>query len=664
MTPKYICHPDFASSDIRPVFFKENPPTDTAEQDPEYLNRHILFRRKFNVEKRGRAILRITADDYYKLYINGSFVTQGPAPSYPFAYYYNEIDVTEHLTEGENVIAVHTYYQGLVNRVWVSADRREMLWCSLSLDGEDLLVSDEAWLVADHMGYSEMGKVGYDTAFLERYDSRAPECRFYLPDFDDSSWRRASVFTAADYTLIPQPTRQLDIYPVDPVNVEKLSNGLRADMGREYVGYPRITARGNKGDKIIIKCAEELNTDGSVRYDMRCNCRYLEEWILSGDEDVLMQYDYKAWQYIELEYPDTVEILDLGMTVRHYPFEARRRYTDESPELTRIFNLCADTLKYGTQEIYMDCPTREKGQYLGDLSVSGRAHTLLTGDTAMFRKAITNFCESSFICPGIMAVSVSSLMQEIADYSLELPLQICWLYSLDGDIDFLRYTEPYVTGMVEYFKRFENADGLIETLSEKWNMVDWPDNLRDGYDFSLTRPDITPGVHNVICSRYIGFLESVNEMYSILGKPLIDSVEKSKSAFIKAFYSDELGLFCDSSEKTHASVHSNIFPLLFDIGTKDDTALTERIIRHIENKKLTSMGVYMAYYALAALIKAGKRDLALTLATDEGAWLNMLSEGATATYEAWGRDQKWNTSLFHPWATAPLVVFADGVRIL
>ena len=38
------------------------------------------------------------------------------------------------------------------------------------------------------------------------------------------------------------------------------------------------------------------------------------------------------------------------------------------------------------------------------------------------------------------------------------------------------------------------------------------------------------------------------------------------------------------------------------------------------------------------------------------------AEGATTTYEAWGKDQKWNTSLFHPWATAPLIVFAKGVR--
>ena len=37
----------------------------------------------------------------------------------------------------------------------------------------------------------------------------------------------------------------------------------------------------------------------------------------------------------------------------------------------------------------------------------------------------------------------------------------------------------------------------------------------------------------------------------------------------------------------------------------------------------------------------------------------MLAEGGTATFEAWGKEQKENASLFHPWAVAPLIVFAD-----
>ena len=70
----------------------------------------------------------------------------------------------------------------------------------------------------------------------------------------------------------------------------------------------------------------------------------------------------------------------------------------------------------------------------------------------------------------------------------------------------------------------------------------------------------------------------------------------------------------------------------------------------------------MAYFALAALVTTGRRDVALELTTSPDAWMNMISEGATTTYEAWGKDQKWNTSLFHPWATAPSIIFSDEVR--
>lgn len=72
------------------------------------------------------------------------------------------------------------------------------------------------------------------------------------------------------------------------------------------------------------------------------------------------------------------------------------------------------------------------------------------------------------------------------------------------------------------------------------------------------------------------------------------------------------------------------------------------------------MGVYMAYFTLAALVKNGERELAEKLTTDERCWLNMIKEGGTTTFEAWGVDQKWNTSLCHPWATAPIIIFADG----
>ena len=39
----------------------------------------------------------------------------------------------------------------------------------------------------------------------------------------------------------------------------------------------------------------------------------------------------------------------------------------------------------------------------------------------------------------------------------------------------------------------------------------------------------------------------------------------------------------------------------------------------------------------------------------------MVKEGASTCYEAWGKEQKWNTSLCHPWASAPISVLIEGI---
>ena len=82
------------------------------------------------------------------------------------------------------------------------------------------------------------------------------------------------------------------------------------------------------------------------------------------------------------------------------------------------------------------------------------------------------------------------------------------------------------------------------------------------------------------------------------------------------------------------------------------------IVEFIKQKRLSSMGVYMAYFTLAALKLRGEYDLAKELIADPDCWLNMLREGGTTTFEAWGKHQKSNASLFHPWSTAPIIILA------
>ena len=652
---KWITNEDFAPLVPLNVFHKELETYEPYHEE-RYRNRHILFRKKITLPAFEKATVRISADDYYKLYVNGVFVTQGPAPGYPFHYYYNELDLTNYLVPGENTIAVHTYYQGLINRVWVSADYRHGMVFDLTADRVCVAESDESWKCAYHTGFSACGIIGYDTAYAENFDAGSSEYDFASPDFDDNAWQNARYRQNVDYTLYPQPTKQLEIYDVKPKALTRMDKGFRVDFGFEAAGYLTFRASGKRGDVITLRFGEELNDDGSVRFDMRCNCKYEEYFTLSGrPDDRLSQYDYKAFRYAEILLPDGAVINEdsIAITVRHYPFREIKHYTGKNERLAAIYKLCSNTVKYGVQECFVDCPTREKGQYLGDVTIAGIASVALTGDPAMMKKALENYAQSSFICKGLMTVAPASFMQEIADYSLQFPFQVLWLYRYTGDKAFLEHMYPFVKNVYEYFAAFENEYGLIENIREKWNLVDWPDNLRDNYDFPLERP-IGPGCHNLPNAFYLAMLKSVEEICAALGKPPLGDRERVREAYIRAFYNKEQKLFVDSVGSAHASFHSNVIALFAGVWTDEENK--RAIIGLIERKKLTCGGVYMAFFAGYALKQVGETELMERLIADDDAWANMLAEGATTCFEAWGKEQKWNTSLFHPWASAPAIL--------
>lgn len=648
---KWITTHDFSVLSPINVFAKQLAPQN--EEESAYTDKHILFRKKVQLDTFAKAVLRISADDYYKLYINGTFVCMGPSTSYPQFTYYNEIDVTDMLKNGENLFAVHTYYQGLRNRVYVSGDNLHGLWFELYIDGKIFLSSDESWKTAYHSGYTSLGVYAYLTGNLECYDSASEQVGFEKEDFDDTSWQNAvENKNFATTHRMYKKAELLDVYEITPEVIEFKNGGIFIDIGREICGYLKYEACGKKGSEIIIRTGEELYDDGSVRYELRCNCNFEEKHILSGGCDTLNQFDYKGFRYVQLILPEGCEIKkeSIKIIVRHYPYKETAKLESGNERLDKILRLCADTVKYGVQEICVDCPTREKGQYLGDAGFIGMSHASATGSCEVLEKVLWDFAHSSFICPGLMAVSGCALNQEIADYSLMYPYFVLWCYKNNKNISFLSEIYPYVEGLVKYFEGYLK-DGTISNVLDKWNLVDWPMNLRDNYDFELTQPT-TAGEHNVIAAYFVGAVQYFEEIRRILGMPPYYDIAALKKAFVEKYYDEEAGLFKDTPTSKHYSLHSNVLPMLFDITEDADTK--KKIINMIREKRLLSVN-YFAFFILLALEKEGEYELMRELVCDDGSWMNMINEGATCCFEAWGKDQKWNTSLCHPWMSYPLV---------
>ncbi len=614
----------------------------------EHRDRHILFRKHISLtEMPKEAKMYISADDYYKLYINGRAVGQGPAPSYHFRYSYNVWEVADYLHPGENIIAVHTLYQGLINRVWVSGDNRHGLIFDLVCDGEVAACSDEGVLTHPHTGFREIGTVGYQTQFLEEYDSSAPEVGFERPDFDDSAWERSRRHLCDDHSLTEQAGKSLAFETVEPKTVKREGNRLTADFGANYVGYLFLRAVGKRGQCVEIRQGQELDGDGRVRYSLRANCTYEETWILTEGESVLDQFDYKSFRYAELTLPEGCALTELVLIARHYPFELKGRLRDEyaqNADLRRIWELCVNTQKYGVQEVIQDCMDREKGFYVGDGCYTALTHMLLSGEDSMVRKLIDDGFASSFVTDGLVTCLNCSFMQEIAEYPLMLVYLVLWHYRLTGDRDYLAVNYEKVKALLDCYRRDYEKEGLLQHL-DKWCVVEWPKNYQDAYDVDIKEGRICEEPHVSINAYYWEAVKSANRMSSILGREAYRDEAPLREAFLGAFYDRERHLFRDGLHTDHISIVGNTFPFAF--GLCPDAECEQAIVDMIEERGLSALSLFCTFPALWGFVRSGRGARVGNLLLDPGAWLRMLDEGATTTFEGWGKDAKWNTSLFH-----------------
>ncbi len=599
----------------------------------------------------GKTVIRISADDCYKLYINGSFVGQGPAPGYHFHYHWNEFDITGLLRDGENEIRAECYYQGYVNYAWISGDQRLGLIAAVFADGEYTFGTGSHWQCATDERFFFTHTMGYDTIVAENVDLRKSALAFEDCVCRDFGYRYSDT-----------PVTAVTVYDASPVSQEAIPGGILYDFGGEISAGLRLQLRGKAGSRVRILCAEELeDTPLKLRYEMRCNTRSEELLILADGDNDYTQYEYKGFRYAAVLPEEGAEILRISARVRHYPFDdGYCQLETDDPILKAVWDICKRSVKYGCQEAYVDCPTREKGAYLGDAVITSAAQLILTGDTSLLRHAMDNFMASCCISPAMMGFAPGGLMSEIVDYSFQFPILALRYYRYTGDNAYLRQNLQAIEAMLQYFQRYAREDGLLEDVTGQWNLVDWPENLRDGYDFPLVRPvPKGSGCHNVLNAFYVGCVIMTEQIRDILGVSYEKQSNALAGAFNREFYKPELGYYTDCKATEHGSLHSNILPLFYGLCEKGQ----EQRISDLLMEKGMVCGVYMAWFFLKALCRVGRLEDAYSLIVSQGenSWYNMVREGATTCFEAWGMDKKENTSLCHPWACAPISVLAEDI---
>lgn len=121
------------------------------QADDNPYNQMVVARKRFAIDAVGRATLRITADSFYRLSVNGQWVGDGPCRSWPEHFQYDVLDVTPYLRAGQNEIRILARYFGVGD--FHRVPKRPGLLVELAVarqSGPPLVVaSDASWEIAE-----------------------------------------------------------------------------------------------------------------------------------------------------------------------------------------------------------------------------------------------------------------------------------------------------------------------------------------------------------------------------------------------------------------------------------------------------------------------------------------------------------------------------------
>ncbi len=150
------------------------------QEQPDYnvYNQTIVARKMVRLEGAQRAQMRITADTFYRLFINGQWVNDGPCRSWPEHFQYDAFDVTAHLRPGLNEIRVIARYAGCgdFHHVPKQAGLLAQLDVTLGNGRTETIVTDRSWEVAELRALiRNTPKVSIQMEPAELYDARLEE---------------------------------------------------------------------------------------------------------------------------------------------------------------------------------------------------------------------------------------------------------------------------------------------------------------------------------------------------------------------------------------------------------------------------------------------------------------------------------------------------------
>jgi hypothetical protein len=642
--------------------------------DPVEDHQRIWLRRTIELkEAPARAILHITADDAYRLWINGTEAGERRIdPDYDRAWAaFQRYDVTALMRPGRNALAV-----GALNLVGAAG-----VMATLDLIGRD--------------GRVERIVTEPDGRWLARADDGSDNGAWTKPDFDASGWPAASdkgllsiwpwnmpdnypfgiegaavtrehVNLLAEHILrpvrlvatdpkgeivahIPESVKSLLTNPDAVLNdssftpdwsaraagLDAIVPSLVLDFGREVAGALLLQSESGAETEIRVKFGESLGEaeDGGLAAASKIalppkghaesgesGFRYAKIYFLRGDPS------------------GHVRLAPVALDFRTYPVAYRGGFDCSDPLLTRIWHVGAYTARLCMQEDVWDGAKRDRLRWMGDVNVELPTIWAAFGDKALVEQTMRRL--------RVTGPPNGGDINGIAGYSLFWIVSLRDLYQLTGDRAYLESCHADLLTLLDFFRNRVDEHDLCNAGS----FVDWA---------RLNPLEERTTTHMLLCRALDAAAWMLEQMHdSAHAADIAAWRDRARAAAHRLIHED--GTF-------GARKHPNAMAVLAGVLSPEEAARVAGERLTVKNQ--TVITPYYGDYVLQALASVGRQQDGLDFL--RAYWGEMVRHGATTFWEAF--DPAWpagdendfhrhtdvvgyggyRTSLCHGWASGP-----------
>jgi len=188
----FLAQPNYAQPAVSaPVDRPWNANWIAAPNDPGNGYGVYYFRKNIELAaKPVRFIIHVSADNRYKLYVNGVLVSLGPARGDTYYWNYETVDLAPYLTAGKNIVAALVYNEA-ENRPEAQITVRTAFIVQGNSSDEEILNTNTTWKCTRDRGYQPI--TGFFAASTgELVDMGQSVKGWAAVDFDDSNWSPAA----------------------------------------------------------------------------------------------------------------------------------------------------------------------------------------------------------------------------------------------------------------------------------------------------------------------------------------------------------------------------------------------------------------------------------------------------------------------------------------